>query len=207
MPTTRRFERILLEAVERTRTRLLAYCLMRNHWHLVVWPKQDGELSQFVGGLTLTHTQRWHAFRASRSGLARSREFATDRGRTGGVATVRRSRQPVRQRRMDRADHPQAGPGIDDPPPRPAQKVAQRFLTPFRCPQETRRGVLGDRGGSRARTVRAELRAVPLVPQPVFRTRVDGACSRRVLRTCDLGLSAAPGTGQQGVQVLLLVVD
>ena len=133
MPTTRRFERILLEAVERTRTRLLAYCLMRNHWHLVVWPKQDGELSQFVGGLTLTHTQRWHAFRASRSGLARSREFATDRGRTGGVATVRRSRQPVRQRRMDRADHPQAGPGIDDPPPRPAQNVAQRFLTPFTC--------------------------------------------------------------------------
>ena len=127
------FERILLEAVERTRTRLLAYCLMRNHWHLVVWPKQDGELSQFVGGLTLTHTQRWHAFRASRSGLARSREFATDRGRTGGVATVRRSRQPVRQRRMDRADHPQAGPGIDDPPPRPAQKVAQRFLTRFMC--------------------------------------------------------------------------
>ena len=59
------FERILLEAVERTRTRLLAYCLMRNHWHLVVWPKQDGELSQFVGWLTLTHTQRWHAFRQS----------------------------------------------------------------------------------------------------------------------------------------------
>src|SRR5579863_7457964 len=38
---------------------------MPNHWHLVVWPKDDGELSEFVGWLTLTHTQRWHAFRQS----------------------------------------------------------------------------------------------------------------------------------------------
>jgi REP element-mobilizing transposase RayT len=34
-----------------------------NHWHLVVKPHDDGELSQFVGWLTLTRTQRWHAFR------------------------------------------------------------------------------------------------------------------------------------------------
>jgi putative transposase len=59
------FEQILEEAVERTRTRLLAYCIMPNHWHLVVWPRQDGELSRFVGWLTLTHTQRWHAQRRS----------------------------------------------------------------------------------------------------------------------------------------------
>jgi putative transposase len=59
------FERVLLQAVERTETRLLAYCLMPNHWHLVVWPWEDGELSRFVGWLTLTHTQRWHAHRHS----------------------------------------------------------------------------------------------------------------------------------------------
>jgi putative transposase len=59
------FEHVLEEAVERTNTRLLTYCLMPNHWHLVVWPKQDGELSEFVGWLTLTHTQRWHAHRHS----------------------------------------------------------------------------------------------------------------------------------------------
>ena len=57
------FERVLSEAVARTQTRLLSYCLMPNHWHLIVWPREDGELSEFVGWLTLTHTQRWHAFR------------------------------------------------------------------------------------------------------------------------------------------------
>ena len=59
------FEKVLVEAVARTQTRLLAYCLMPNHWHLVVWPRNDGELSRFVGWLTLTHTQRWHAHRHS----------------------------------------------------------------------------------------------------------------------------------------------
>jgi len=59
------FENVLAEAVERTRTRLLAYCVMPDHWHLLVWPRKDGELSQFVGWLTLTHTQRWHSHRKS----------------------------------------------------------------------------------------------------------------------------------------------
>ena len=59
------FEKVLSQAVERFETRLLAYCLMPNHWHLVVWPRKDGELSRFVGWLTLTHTQRWHVHRHS----------------------------------------------------------------------------------------------------------------------------------------------
>jgi putative transposase len=55
------FERVLDEAVRRTGMRLVAYCLMPNHWHLLAWPREDGDLSRFVGWLTLTHTQRWHA--------------------------------------------------------------------------------------------------------------------------------------------------
>ncbi len=38
---------------------------MPNHWHLLLWPREDGELSRFTGWLTLTHTQRWHAHRRS----------------------------------------------------------------------------------------------------------------------------------------------
>jgi putative transposase len=59
------FEQILADAVDRVKMRLLAYCVMPNHWHLVVWPREDGDLSAFVGWLTLTHTQRWHAHRHS----------------------------------------------------------------------------------------------------------------------------------------------
>lgn len=59
------FEKILEDTKERVRTRILGYCLMPNHWHLVLWPSEDGELSTFVGSLTLTHTQRWHAHRHS----------------------------------------------------------------------------------------------------------------------------------------------
>ena len=59
------FHRVVEEAVDRTAMRLLAYCVMPNHWHLVVWPQEDGQLSRFVGWLTLTHTQRWHAHRHS----------------------------------------------------------------------------------------------------------------------------------------------
>ncbi len=58
-------ERILEQAVDRYGTDLLAWCLMPNHWHLVVKPHTDGELSRFIGWLTLTHTQRWHAHRHS----------------------------------------------------------------------------------------------------------------------------------------------
>ena len=55
------FERILAEAVTRYGMRLLAYCLMPNHFHLLLWPRGDRDLSQFMQWLTLTHTQRWHA--------------------------------------------------------------------------------------------------------------------------------------------------
>lgn len=59
------FEEILHEAYERTSIRILAYCLMPNHWHLLLWPRQDGELSAIMRWITVTHTQRWHAHRHS----------------------------------------------------------------------------------------------------------------------------------------------
>ena len=43
--------------------RLLAYCVMPNHWHLVLYPKQDGDLQKFMGWLTNTHTRRWHTIK------------------------------------------------------------------------------------------------------------------------------------------------
>ena len=37
-----------------------AYCLMPNHWHLVLYPEKDGDLAKFMGWLSNTHTRRWH---------------------------------------------------------------------------------------------------------------------------------------------------
>ncbi len=54
------FEMILLEAVIKYDIRLLAYCVMPNHFHLVLYPQKDGDLQKFMQWLTLTHTQRWH---------------------------------------------------------------------------------------------------------------------------------------------------
>ena len=55
------FERVLGEARLRHPMRILAYCLMPNHWHLVLYPRADGQLTAFVRWLTHTHTMRWHA--------------------------------------------------------------------------------------------------------------------------------------------------
>ena len=55
----------MLQVIEETQRRLpmrlAAFCLMPTHWHLVLWPRRDGELSEFMRLLTVTHTQRWHA--------------------------------------------------------------------------------------------------------------------------------------------------
>lgn len=54
------FEAILEEGKEKYDMRILAYCLMPNHWHLVLYPKNDGDLRKFMGWVTNTHTRRWH---------------------------------------------------------------------------------------------------------------------------------------------------
>ena len=55
------FERVLEDAVARTRLRILDYSVMPNHWHFVVWPETDEQVSEFFRWLTVTHSMRWHA--------------------------------------------------------------------------------------------------------------------------------------------------
>lgn len=47
------------EASVRLPMRLLAYCLMPNHFHLVVRPHADGDLSRWMHWLTTTHVRRY----------------------------------------------------------------------------------------------------------------------------------------------------
>jgi len=53
------FEEAVEETLSRYPMRILAYCWMPNHWHMLLWPEEDGQLSAFLQRLTNTHTQRW----------------------------------------------------------------------------------------------------------------------------------------------------
>lgn len=54
------FVDLLGESLDRTQgMRLLGWCLMPNHWHLVLWPRGDADLSAFMRWLSNTHVRRW----------------------------------------------------------------------------------------------------------------------------------------------------
>lgn len=38
--------------------RILAYCIMPNHWHLVLYPRNDRDLSEFMRWVTTTHVRQ-----------------------------------------------------------------------------------------------------------------------------------------------------
>lgn len=54
------FVKLLAEALEKFPVDLLAYCLMGNHWHLLLRPRKDDALSQMMAWLTVTHARRHH---------------------------------------------------------------------------------------------------------------------------------------------------
>ena len=53
------FEEIMAETLAARPMRICAYGLMPNHWHLVLWPENDGNLAAFMQRLTVTHVTRW----------------------------------------------------------------------------------------------------------------------------------------------------
>src|ERR1700677_847015 len=54
------FARLLIEACARSDMRLLAYCLMPNHFHLVLWPRHDGDMGEWMQWLLTTHVRGYH---------------------------------------------------------------------------------------------------------------------------------------------------
>ena len=57
------FEEIIKKTLNTCPMRICGYCLMRNHWHLVLWPERDGELAAFMQKLTITHVRNWQEHR------------------------------------------------------------------------------------------------------------------------------------------------
>ena len=62
------FDRVLAEGLQRYPVDLLTYCLMGNHWHLVVRPGTDDALGRFMGWIGVTHVRRHHAHYHTRGG-------------------------------------------------------------------------------------------------------------------------------------------
>ena len=51
---------LIEEAGVRLPMRVLAWCLIPNHFHLVLWPHNDGDLSRWMQWLTTSHVRRYH---------------------------------------------------------------------------------------------------------------------------------------------------
>ena len=56
----RAFVNILHDGLERWPVRLLSYCILPNHWHLVVEPAGTRDLSKLMHWVTTTHAVRLH---------------------------------------------------------------------------------------------------------------------------------------------------
>src|SRR5947209_20451824 len=59
------FLKLLEEGRVRSGMRVLGYCLMDNHWHLVLWPRKGEDLSRFRGWVSTTHVRRWREHRGN----------------------------------------------------------------------------------------------------------------------------------------------
>jgi putative transposase len=60
------FIELIARANARLDVPLLAYCLMPNHWHLVLWPPDPKALSAYMHWLTSTHVLRLHRRRGTK---------------------------------------------------------------------------------------------------------------------------------------------
>ncbi len=56
---------LLAAACERLPLRILGLCLMPNHFHLLLWPHADGDLSRWMQWLLTAHVRRYHGRRGT----------------------------------------------------------------------------------------------------------------------------------------------
>lgn len=59
------FEPVLAEGRQHFPFRLPVFCLMSNHWRLLVWPQKDSQLSSFLQWITLAPLFTLQVYRSS----------------------------------------------------------------------------------------------------------------------------------------------
>ncbi len=118
----REFLKLLTSASDRLPLRLLAYCLMPNHVHLVLWPHEDGEVSRWMQWLMTTHVRRHHRRHGTDGHLWQGRFKAFPIQRDEHLLAVLRyvERNPLRAGLVERAeDWPWSSLGAAEPAPVP----------------------------------------------------------------------------------------
>ncbi|MDH3512777.1 MAG: transposase [Gammaproteobacteria bacterium] len=59
------FTELTKRANARCQMRMVGYCLMPNHFHFVLWPREDGDLSRWVQWLLTSQVRRYHRVHAT----------------------------------------------------------------------------------------------------------------------------------------------
>ena len=92
------FVRLIERACTRTPMRLLAYCLMPNHFHFVLWPYETGDMSRWMHWLLTTHVVNYHKTRGTSGRVWQGRYKAFPIEQDRHLLTVLRyvERNPVR---------------------------------------------------------------------------------------------------------------
>lgn len=100
------FVTLLEQACERLPMRVLAYCLMPNHFHLVLWPRGDGDLSRWMQWLLTSHVRRYHRHYQGSGHVWQGRFKAFPIQQDEHLLTVLRyvERNPVRAGLVERAE-------------------------------------------------------------------------------------------------------
>ena len=93
-------------ACERLPMRILAYCLMPNHFHLVLWPHEDGDLGRWMQWLLTAHVRRYHRHYGGSGHIWQGRFKAFPIQEDEHLLTVLRyvERNPVRARLTRKAE-------------------------------------------------------------------------------------------------------
>jgi putative transposase len=101
------FLKLLPLGMDRLPMRIVGFCLMPNHFHMVLWPHNDGDLGRFMQWLLTSHVRRYHRHYKSSGHVWQGRFKAFPIQQDEHLLAVLRyvERNPLRARLVKRAEN------------------------------------------------------------------------------------------------------
>jgi putative transposase len=101
------FIELIRLACQRIPMRVLAYCVMPNHFHLALWPRSDRDLGRWMQWLLTAHVRRYHQHYRSSGHLWQGRFKAFPIEQDNHLLTVLRhvERNPLRAGLVEQAEN------------------------------------------------------------------------------------------------------